>query len=104
MSVEGNGIEGGILQPSPLKVNFISDANIADVLSYLFFIFLIDKDKHVVFGVCGIVEHLVLSWMVSFVFITADGYMKRGGDALEKGGLGFYHFFIDIGLNEVGEG
>lgn len=66
----------------------IPNADILNVLGHLFFVVLIDEDKHVMFGVCSIIEHPFSSWMISFVLITADGDVGRGGNVLKKGGLG----------------
>jgi hypothetical protein len=77
---------------------------IVDILCYLFFILLVDGYKHIMLGVSGIVKHPVPSWMISFIFITADRYVRRGGDALKEDGWSFYCCPIDIGLNEVSEG
>ena len=59
--MKGNSIKWGVFQPSALKVDSISDAVVADVLGYLFFILLIDEDKPIVFRVSSIVEHPLFS-------------------------------------------
>jgi hypothetical protein len=57
-----------------------------DVLCYFFIILLVDEDKHIMFGIGGIIEHPVLTWMISLIFITADGYVGRGSKMLKEGG------------------
>jgi hypothetical protein len=107
--VERDGIEGGVLRPSPLEVHVVSYRHVPDVLGDFLFVSLVDKDERIMFGVSPVVEHPLIAGMVSVILITADRDVGRGRGrrchSLEERRRLILHrdCMSQIGLDEIGE-
>jgi hypothetical protein len=107
--VEGDSIKGGALGPLSLEMHVISYWGVPNVFCDFFLILLINKDEGVVFGVLPVIKHPLPSRVVSLIFVTANGDVRRGGggrrDLLEERRrlILLLYYFHKVLFDEVGE-